>query len=75
MKIPLRGAELFLANGRTDMTKLILALRNFANEPKNHFISLLLTLFLYPSALRHFSFIPFNILPFFLDCVRNGGKF
>jgi hypothetical protein len=35
MKIPLVGAELFLADGRTyrstDMAKLIVAFRNFAN--------------------------------------------
>ena len=30
------GAELFHADGRTDMTKLIVAVRNYANEPKNH---------------------------------------
>jgi hypothetical protein len=34
------GAELFLEDGgkdgRTDMTKLIDAFRNFANAPKNH---------------------------------------
>ena len=29
------GAELFHADGRTDMTKLIAAFRNFANAPKN----------------------------------------
>jgi hypothetical protein len=29
------GDELFHADKRTDMTKLIVALRNFANEPKN----------------------------------------
>jgi hypothetical protein len=29
------GAELFHANGRTDMTKLTVANRNFANAPKN----------------------------------------
>ena len=28
------GAELFHADGRTDMTKLIVALRNFAKTPK-----------------------------------------
>ena len=28
------GAELFHADGRTDMTKLIVAFRNFANAPK-----------------------------------------
>jgi len=30
MKIPPSGAELFLADGRTDMTRLIVAFRNFA---------------------------------------------
>jgi hypothetical protein len=34
MKILLVGAELFHADGRTDMTKLIVALGNFANAPK-----------------------------------------
>jgi len=29
------GAELFHANGRTDMTKLKVAFRNFANAPKS----------------------------------------
>jgi len=29
------GAELFRVDGRTDMTKLIVALGNFANAPKN----------------------------------------
>ena len=28
-------AELFHADGRTDMTKLTIAFRNFANAPKN----------------------------------------
>jgi len=28
------GAELFNADGRTDMTKLIVAVRNFANAPE-----------------------------------------
>jgi len=28
------GAELFHADGRTDMTELIVAFRNFANAPK-----------------------------------------
>jgi hypothetical protein len=31
------GAELFRADRRTDMTKLIVAFRNFANAPKIHF--------------------------------------
>jgi len=35
MKIRPVGAELFHADGRTDMTKLIVAFRNFANAPKN----------------------------------------
>jgi hypothetical protein len=35
MKICLLGAELFQTDGRTDMTKLIVAFRNFANLPNN----------------------------------------
>jgi len=35
LKIRPVGAELFLAGRRTDMTKLIVALPNFANGPKN----------------------------------------
>ena len=35
MKIPSVGAELMHAEGRTDMTKGIVALRNFWNAPKN----------------------------------------
>jgi hypothetical protein len=35
MKICPYGAEFFHANRRTDMTKLIVAFRNFENEPKN----------------------------------------
>jgi hypothetical protein len=35
MKIFPVGAELFHADERTDMTKLIVAFRNFANWPKN----------------------------------------
>jgi len=35
MKIRPVGAELFHAEGRTDMTKLIVAFRNFANVSKN----------------------------------------
>jgi len=35
MKIRPVGAELFLADGRTDMTKLKVAFRNFANAPQN----------------------------------------
>jgi hypothetical protein len=39
MKILPVGAEVFLAggraDGRTDMTKLIVAFRNYANAPKN----------------------------------------
>ena len=34
MKIRHVGAKLFHADGRTDMTKLIVAFRNFANAPK-----------------------------------------
>jgi len=35
IKIRPVGAEFFRADGRTDMTKLMVALRNFANAPKN----------------------------------------
>jgi hypothetical protein len=35
MKIRPVGAELLHADGQTDMPKLIVALRNFANAPKN----------------------------------------
>jgi hypothetical protein len=35
MKIHTVGAELFQADGRTDMTNLIVAFRNFAKAPKN----------------------------------------
>jgi len=45
-KTPLEGAELFLADGRTDRHDAFL---NFADATKNQFIYLLLTLFLYPS--------------------------
>jgi hypothetical protein len=41
MKIRPVWAKLFHADGRTDLTKLIVAFRNFANAPKNqntHFI-------------------------------------
>jgi hypothetical protein len=35
MKIRRVGDELFHADGRTDMTKLTVAFRNFSNAPKN----------------------------------------
>jgi hypothetical protein len=35
VKIRPGGAELLYAGGRTEMTKLIVAFRNFANTPKN----------------------------------------
>ena len=35
VKIRQVGTELFHADGRTDMTKPIVAFRNFANSPKN----------------------------------------
>ena len=35
MKILLAGAELFHADGRTDMTQLIVAFPNFLNPPSN----------------------------------------
>jgi hypothetical protein len=36
MKIHQVGAELFHVGGLTDMTKLIVAIRNFENVPKNY---------------------------------------
>jgi len=33
MKIRQEGAQMFHADGRTDMTMLIVAFRNFANAP------------------------------------------
>jgi hypothetical protein len=36
MNIRPMEAKLFHANGRTDMTKLTVALHKFANSPKNH---------------------------------------
>jgi hypothetical protein len=36
MKIRLEGVELFDADGRTDMTKLMVTFRNSANAPKNY---------------------------------------
>jgi len=37
------GAELFHADGRTDITKLRVAFRNFANAPKNGYTTELQT--------------------------------
>jgi hypothetical protein len=39
MKIRPVAAELFHAEGRTDMTKLIVAFRNFANAPKSEHLT------------------------------------
>jgi hypothetical protein len=36
MKIHLVGTDLFHADGRADMMKLIVIFRNFTNAPKNH---------------------------------------
>ena len=38
MKIRPAGAELFRADGRTELAKLIVAFRNFAKVPKNVYI-------------------------------------
>ena len=35
MKIRPLGAELFHVDGQTDVTKVIVAFRNFSNTPKN----------------------------------------
>jgi hypothetical protein len=50
MKIRPVGAELFHAGGRTDMTKLIVGLRNIANAPR--YCHLLLDLSTFVSPLR-----------------------
>jgi hypothetical protein len=36
MEIRPVGAELFLVDGRTDTTKLLIVFRNFAHAPKNY---------------------------------------
>jgi hypothetical protein len=36
MEIRQVGAELFHADGRTDLTRLIVVFRNLANAPKKH---------------------------------------
>jgi len=38
MEIHSVGAMLIHADGRTDLTKLIVIFRNFANEPRNQLI-------------------------------------
>jgi len=38
MKIRPVGAELLHVDRRTDMTKLIVAFRNFVKQPKNHHV-------------------------------------
>jgi len=43
MKIRSVGAELFHADGRTDITKLRVAFRNFANTPKYGYTTVLQT--------------------------------
>jgi hypothetical protein len=40
MKIRPVGADLLHADGQTDMTKIIVALRNFAKAPKKEEVSL-----------------------------------
>jgi hypothetical protein len=39
MKIRSVGAELFRADGQTDMTKLIVAFCNFSNAPKIQYVN------------------------------------
>jgi len=40
------GAKLFHAGGRTDMTKLIVAFRNFSNVPKNLIFKFLMPIYM-----------------------------
>ena len=39
MKMRLVGTELSLVDGQTDMTKLIVVFRNFANAPRKQSVS------------------------------------
>jgi hypothetical protein len=47
MKIHPIGAELLNADGQTDMTKLIVAFRNFVNAPKDEEIRVISCLFMF----------------------------
>ena len=58
MKIRPIGAELFHADGRTDMTKLIVAFRHFANGPKNERGSSI-----YPFPTKYFFPFPCHLVP------------
>ena len=70
MKIHVVGAELLLADGRTDrrntdrrtgMTKLLVAFRNFANAPKNcHIVSMRVLIKDFP---LHLVDLTFSVLP------------
>jgi len=51
MKIRLVGVEMFLADGQTDATKVVVALRNFTNALKN--CTLQYTLFCFFFLKRH----------------------
>jgi hypothetical protein len=43
MKMRSVGTKLFRADGQTDITKLIVAFRNFANAPNSHTMAEILT--------------------------------
>jgi hypothetical protein len=47
MKIHPMGAELFHAEGQTDMTNLIVVFRSFVNAPKNEEILVIFCLFVF----------------------------
>ena len=66
MKIRPVGAELFDADGRTDMTKLIVAFRNFANSPENEWKTLFLDYMNQVNKTREIE----RMLYFMCDCTK-----
>ena len=64
------GAEVFLENltdGQTDMKKLIVAFRNFANAPKDGFSKRMIFWLLFQD-------LPPPLPPFFLNLVCSEGR-
>jgi len=49
MKICPVGADLFHADGQTDMTRLKVVFRNFANAPKKRAPNMVVAVFVHPS--------------------------
>ena len=68
MKIRPVGAELFHADGQTDMTKLIVAFRNFTKAPKN---SLMLSLCPSVTLYQRLMFAGFSWIPVLRSSLQN----